>query len=260
MFGPLLLTLDTVLSLVFLLPIKDDRGRYRSFPYVTVGLVLLNTIVHVLVYYVLPLGEDAWSKGGQMWQMMLVPADVLAGEGLGALSMITAAFLHASWSHLIGNMLIFFFFARKLEDVLGPVKFALFYLVCVFVAGIGSVLGWTALPVTQGRTPSLGASGAIMGIVAAYLFLYHEQRILTLILLGIIPIPLRMPAWVFILYTMTRDILGGWLEQEFQAYGYLYSLVDSFAHLGGIIAGLTCLFLFLPSGMLHYRHRSDRGA
>ena len=97
-----------------------------------------------------------------------------------------------------------------------------------------------------------------MGIVAAYLFLYHEQRILTLILLGIIPIPLRMPAWIFILYTMTRDILGGWLEQEFQAYGYLYSLVDSFAHLGGIIAGLTCLFLFLPSGMLHYRHRSDR--
>jgi len=250
-----LLVLDSFLSLVFLLPLKDYRGPYRTFPYMTLGLVLLNTAVHVLVYYVLPLGEDAWSQGGLMWQMMLVPADVLNGEGLGSLSMITAAFLHGSWSHLIGNMFILWFFGRRLEDVLGPTKFGLFYLACVFVSGTGSVLGRAALPLTQGVIPGLGASGAIMGVVAAYLFLYHGQRILTLILLGVIPIPLRIPAWVFILYTVTRDILSGWLEQEFQAIGHIYSFVDSFAHLGGVIAGLICVYFFLPRELLYYRHR-----
>ncbi|MFQ6101065.1 MAG: rhomboid family intramembrane serine protease [Anaerolineae bacterium] len=255
----LFLMLNYLLSLVFLLPIKDGRP-YQSFPFMTVGLVLLNTVVHVCVYYLLPqwIGEDALTN--LLFQMMLVPDDILKGEGLGALSMITAAFLHANWSHLIGNMLFLFFFGRKLEDVLGPAKFGLFYLACVFVSGTGSVLGRAALPLTKGVIPGLGASGAVMGVVAAYLFLYHDQRIRTLVMLAIIPIPftLRMPAWVFILYTVTRDILSGWLEQQFQAQGYLYSLVDSFAHLGGVMAGLGCLYFFLPSEMLYYRHRGER--
>jgi membrane associated rhomboid family serine protease len=228
----------------------------------TIAIVLLNTAIFAYVYFVFvrPLGiEEAWSEGGPMSQMLLIPADVLEGRGLGAVSMITAAFLHFGWDHLIGNMLILFFFARKLEDVLGPVKFGLFYLVCVFVSGTASVLGRAALPVTQGQVPGLGASGAAMGIVAAYLFMYPEQRISTLMMLALIPIPflVGMPAWVFILYTVTRDILSGWLQQAYQELGYLYSLVDSFAHLGGVIAGLTCTFLFLPTEVLHYRHRPE---
>jgi membrane associated rhomboid family serine protease len=250
--------LDRVLSLVLLLPLKDERGRYRSFPYMTLGLVGLNTAVYVFVHGWLPQwvgDEDAWR--GLVLQMMLVPADLLRGEGLGALTVVTSAFLHANWSHLVGNMFFLFFFGRKLEDVLGPAKLGLFYLVCAFMAAIGSVLGRAALPVTQGTLPSLGASGAIMGVVAAYLFLYHAQRIRTLMVLVFIPIPvaLRMPAWAFILYTVMRDVIRGWLEQQFQAYGYLYSLVGSFAHLGGVIAGLTCIYFFLPSELIHYRHR-----
>jgi len=253
----LLLMLDFLLSRVFLLPLKDYRGPHRTFPTMTLALVSFNTVIHVLVHHALPLGDDVWSNGGLMWQVMLVPADILGGDGLGALSMITAAFLHASWSHLVGNMFILWFFGRKLEDLLGPTKFGLFYLVCVFVSGTGSVLGRTALPLTQGVIPGLGASGAIMGVVAAYLFLYHQQRILTLIFFGVIPIPLRIPAWVFILYTVTRDILGGRLEQELQASGHIYNFVDSFAHLGGVIAGLICVYFFLPRELLYYRHRPD---
>jgi len=254
-----LLALNSLLSLVFLFPIKDYRGTYRTFSYMTLALVLFNAVIHVLVNYVLPLGEDAWSRGGLMWQVMLVPADIINGEGLGALSMITAAFLHADWSHLMGNMFILWFFGRKLEDVLGSTKFGLFYLACVFVSGTGSVLGRATLPLTQGMRPGLGASGAIMGVVAAYLFLYHQQHIRTLVFLTFIPIPvpLHMPAWVFILYTVTRDILSGWLEQEFQAVGYFYSFVDSFAHLGGVIAGLVCVYFFLPRELIYYRHRPD---
>jgi hypothetical protein len=62
---------------------------------------------------------------------------------------------------------------------------------------------------------------------------------------------LRMQAWTFILYTVARDVVRGHLEQQFQAYGYIYSLVGSFAHLGGVIAGLTCLYFFLPHELLH---------
>jgi membrane associated rhomboid family serine protease len=251
--------LDFILSLVFLLPIKDDRGRHRSFPFATTGLVVLNVVVHVLVHHVLPLGEESWAEGGVMRRWMLVPADVLAGEGPGALSMLTAAFLHADWAHVLGNVFILFFFGRKLEDVLGPARFGLFYLLCVFVSGTASVVGRAALPLTRGTVPGLGASGAVMGIVGAYLFLYPEQRIRTLVVLLVLPIPfgVSMPAWAFILYTVTRDVLGGWLEQRMQELGYVYSFVDVFAHLGGVIAGLSCLYLFLPSEVLHYRYRPD---
>jgi membrane associated rhomboid family serine protease len=261
MLTSVFLLIDLLLSLVLLLPLKDDRGRYRNFPYMTAGLILSNVTAHVLLHVLLPMwlgDDDTWLN--LMRQMMLVPAGVLNGEGLGALSMITAAFMHADWSHLLGNMFFLFFFGRKLEDVLGPAKFGLFYMACVFVSGTGSVLGRAALPLSQGTTPGLGASGAIMGVVAAYLFLYQDQRIRTLpMIFGIIPIPftLPMPAWVFILYTVVGDLARGWLRQEFETVGLIYSAVDSFGHLGGIIAGLTCLYFFLPRELMNYRHRLD---
>lgn len=255
----LLLILDYLLSYIFLLPLKDDRGPFRSFPIMTIGLIVVNTAVHVFVFYVLPMWMDEAMWLGLLYQMLLTPADILEGKGLGAVSLITSAFLHANWSHLIGNMLFLFFFGRKVEDVMGPAKFGLFYMVCVFGSGIGSVVAEAALPVMQGMIPNLGASGAIMGVVAAYLFLYHEQRIRTLVMLVILPIPVTpaIPAWVFILYTVLRDIMRGWLEQQFEAQGYIYSLVGSFAHLGGVITGLACTYFFLPRELLHYRYRPD---
>jgi len=128
----------------------------------------------------------------------------------------------------------------------------------VFVSSIGSVLGRAALPLTGGM-PGLGASGAIMGVMAGYLFLYHEQPIRTWITLTILPIPftLRIPVWVFMLYTVSSDILRGLLQQQFEAYGYIYSFVDSFAHLGGFIAGITCIYFFLPRELLYYRYRPE---
>jgi membrane associated rhomboid family serine protease len=252
---------EYVRAIIMLLPLKDDRGHHRSFPYMTFGLIATNTIIHAVFFLLLP-----WLLGSPepgfdlMWQMMLVPADVIAGEGLGALSMITSTFLHGDWRHLASNMFFLYFFGRKLEDVLGPTKFGLFYLTCVFVSSVASVLGDIAMPLTRGMIPSLGASGAVMGIVAAYLFLYQEQRIRTLpMLFGFIPLPftLPVPAWVFILYTVIGDFTRGWLQQAYEEHGYIYSLVGTFAHLGGLIAGLTCLYFFLPRELLYYRHRSN---
>ncbi len=251
----LFLFLDFLFSLVFLLPIQDRRGRYRSFPLMTLGLVLLNVVIHVSFYYLLPywIGEDAWLA--LRMSLLLLPPAILEGTGLGALSMITSAFLHAGWAHLVGNMLFLWFFGRKLEDVLGPARFGLFYLVCAFVSGIVSVISGMALPIT-GTIPSLGASGAIMGVVAAYMFLYPDERIRTLVMLVIIPIPftLQVPAWVFILYNIAGNFVRGWLEQKAEAMGVIYSLVGSFAHLGGVMAGLTLLYFFLPAELVHYRY------
>lgn len=257
--SPALLFFNLLLSLVFLLPLKDERTA-KHFPLMTAGLIVANTILHVIFHYLAPIwiDEQAWEELALAF--LLTPVDVLDGAGLGAASIISSTFLHAGWEHLFGNMFVLFFFGRKVEDLIGPWKFVLFYLVCAFAAGITSILGGVALPVTQGKIPSLGASGAIMGVMAAYFFLYSEQRIRTLVVLAIVPIPLAipLPTWVFIVHTLLRNVAGSLLEQEFQAQGYLSSLTDFFAHLGGFGAGLICLYLFLPAEVLYYRHRTHR--
>jgi len=252
--------IDFVLSLVMLFPVKDERGRYRTFPYMTVTLIIFNVAIHVLFVWLLPtrLGQPATEALQE--SLMHLPTAILEGEGLGALTLISSAFLHANWSHLLGNMFFLFFFGRKLEDVLGPMKMVLFYLVCALVSGVVSVVGNAALPYTQGEIPSLGASGAVMGLLGAYLFLYHEQQIHLIVVLGLLPIPAttRMPVWGFMVYTISRDFVRGWLERIFEAQGYIYSMIGFFAHLGGVMAGLICIYFFLPAAMLHYRHRPRR--
>lgn len=262
--------LDYALSVVFLLPIKDDRGRHRAFPYMTASIVVLNTLVFVGVNIVLGMQfDDAEAWFNQIKPFMLVPADIIERTGLGAVSVITSTFLHADWDHLAYNMLFLVFFGRKLEDVLGPAKFGLFYLACTFVSSMGSMAQELfQLPVTHGDIPGLGASGALMGVMAAYLFLYPGQRIRTwptafwtrfanfpLSLPIPVPIPLSLPVWVFILHSILKNLVHGWLQVKAQEYGFVYSLIGSFAHLGGIVAGLTCIYFFLPAEILHYRHR-----
>ncbi len=248
----LTLILYLILSAVFLIPLKDDRGPGKRFPMMTLTLIVINVVVFLAFHYFIPSGD--------ILQLVfaLFPASVLEGGGLGAASMITSAFLHAGWSHLLGNMFFLFFFGRKVEDLLGSWNFALFYLVCIFLSGIGSVVGENVMPLTQGVIPYLGASGAIMGVVAAYFFLYSEQRIYTLVVFLIIPIPVKIPVWFFALYTVLSDVAGAWLEQQFQAQGYIFAMIGFCAHLGGFVAGLTCLYLFMPAEVLYYRHRPSR--
>jgi len=253
-----------ILSSISFWPIKDERGPYKSLPIMTLSLIGINVGVFIWQYVVLPqqIGSDAASLFVET-RLLLVPASVLSGSsGQGAITMLTSAFLHGGWLHLADNMFFLLFFGRKVEDILGPVRLGLLYMVCLFVSQIGSVICEVALPSTRGLVPSLGASGAVMGLIGAYLFLYHGERIRTLVLLnGIlpfpIPIPLRMSAAVFVFYMILRDVLNGWLEQQVQQQlGLRFSYVDSFAHLSGLIAGLLGMYLFLPAAILHYQYQS----
>jgi len=253
--------IDLLLSLVLLLPISDSRQQQR-FPIVTLILVGINTGIFIYTEYVLPrqLGDE--SAFLFLRRQMLMPLAVVNGVGLPGWNMISSAFLHGSWSHLLGNVFFLMFFGRKVEDLLGPAKFLLLYFACIYLSHLASIIGEMALPVWQGAIPGLGASGAIMGVVGAYLFLYYEERIRTLpMIFGFIPFIFwwpRLPVWVFILYTILKDVLNGWLEEQFQALGSYYSFVNSFAHLGGILGGMLCIYLFLPASMLHFkRRRSD---
>lgn len=236
-----LIFLIQVAQLVYLLPLKDRRSRHLGFPWMTASLVLLNILIHMGVTLLAlrraePFEEAAWQL---LYPYMEVPDLILKGEGLGALSVLTSGFLHGGLWHLLGNMFILWFFGRKVEDATGPARFALFYLLCLFTSALLSVAARGIFTPEEAKIPGLGASGAIFGVMTAYLFLYAEERILTLVL----PIPWAfwLPAWVFIV----RDLLLNALVGELVQQGAVFVTVNIFAHLGGAAGGLLFIYFFL---------------
>lgn len=257
MIAPLVI-IYFLLNMITFLPLHDGRERGQHIPIITLTLIGVNVGVHVVMALIYPNQLGPEKTEGLTYVFMLLPAGVMKGVTNGALTMITSAFLHASWLHLAGNMFFLLFFGRKVEDLLGHTKFLLLYVVCIFTSGIGSVVGEIALPLWKGTIFNLGASGAIMGVVGAYLFLYSGEKIRTVVLpLGFLPIPYfpRVTAGFFIAYQIAGDVVNGLLIEQFQKLGYNFSSVNSFAHLSGLVGGLIAIYLFLPREMLHYRYQ-----
>jgi membrane associated rhomboid family serine protease len=234
----LLVFLILLSQVVYLLPIRDRRSRRLGFPWMTLSLVVINVLVHIFVVVATSgSDEESWVL---LYPYMEVPRLILDGQGLGALSVLTSGFLHGGWWHLAGNMFILWFFGRKVEDATGSFRFALLYIFCLYTSSLLSVISRGAFASTaEGMIPGLGASGAIFGIMAAYLFLYSDQRILTLILP--IPWPFWIPAWIYIVRELLLNALVGQLVQE----GSLVVRVNVFAHLGGAAGGLLFIYFFL---------------
>lgn len=228
-------------QLIYLLPLKDRRSRRLSFPWVTATLVLSNTLIHLWVVVLASRRPEPLEQAALylLYPYMEVPRLILDGQGLGALSVLTSGFLHGGWGHLLGNMFILWFFGRKVEDATGPVRFALLYLLCIYTSALLSVIVRGGLSGGQAAIPGLGASGAIFGIMAAYLFLYSDQRILTLILP--VPWPFWIPVWVYIVRELFVNALVGELIQQ----DVLFISVNVFAHLGGAAGGLLFIYFFL---------------
>lgn len=253
-----LLVVYFLLNMIVFLPLSDGRARGRRIPIVTLALIGANTGVYVVQSVIWPTQLGADTADIVLHNLKLIPAGVMTGVTNGALTMITSAFLHGSVLHLVSNMLYLLFFGRKVEDLLGRSRFLLLYLVCVFTSGIGSVVGEIALPLWKGVIPNLGASGAIMGVVGAYLFLFSEEKIRTAVLLGgLLPVPYfpKVTAGFFIGYQIIGDVVNGLLIEQFQKLGQNFSFVNSYAHLSGLVGGLIAIYLFLPREMLHYRYQ-----
>ena len=209
-------------------PIGDDNTGRRTVPLVTFGLIAVN----VLFFFAELSGGDALIE-----QWAFVPRRFLANPGGDFLTLFTSMFMHAGWVHLLGNMLYLWFFGDNVEDRFGHFKFIAFYLLSGFAA-TAAQLAFS----TESNVPNLGASGAIAGVLGAYILMFQQGKVNVLMGRGVVP----MPALV---------VIGLWIVlQLFSGFGSLTTTttvqsggVAYMAHIGGFIAGLVLTFLLRGS-------------
>ncbi|MGH7844687.1 MAG: rhomboid family intramembrane serine protease [Candidatus Binatia bacterium] len=151
--------------------------------------------------------------------------------------LLTHMFLHGSWMHLLGNMWFLWLFGNNIEDSMGRPRFVVFYLLCGFAAAAGQIL-------TDPRSlvPMIGASGAISGVMGAYLVLYPTVRVYTLVPLGFFITSMALPAWVMLGYWLLIQFLSGLTTIAGEGGGVAF-----WAHVGGFVAGVVLVKLFARS-------------
>ena len=207
------------------LPIGDDNSGRRTFPMVTYALIAVNVVV-----FLSELAQP--DPQAYLGQWGAVPSQISAGRSLATL--VTSTFLHAGWAHLLGNMLFLFIFGDNVEDAFGHLKYLLFYLACGVAAGLAQVY---LAPASS--LPGVGASGAISGVLAAYIVMFGNNRVT--VLFGIFPIVvpafLMIGVWIVLQFVSGAASLGHTQETGGVAYG---------AHVGGFVCGLLLTFVMRP--------------
>jgi membrane associated rhomboid family serine protease len=200
-------------------PLRDDRPTYTA-PIVTTLLIVACALV-----FLFELSLDDYSRDYFINIYGLVPAHMRPA------TLVSSIFLHGGWSHIIGNMLFLWAFGRSLEDAMGHSKFLMFYLICGVAAGI------THLFLNPGNTlPTVGASGAIAGVMGAYLVKFPRARIHTLVFLFLFVTTADIPAAFILLYWFLTQLLseyGSITQTRVANGGVAYA-----AHIGGFITGM----------------------
>ena len=232
-----------------MIPLKDIN-RTRTFPAITLFLIAVNAAVFV---YQLSLGSGPILTGF-FYQFGLVPRALFsfgywqeAGILLGLAPLFTSMFLHGGWMHFLGNMLYLWVFGDNVEDWLGSLRFLLFYLVCGLLA---SLLQMAVHP--GSAIPMIGASGAISGVLAAYLVLFPRARVLTFVPILFFFYLIRLPALIF---------LGLWFLLQFFNGAVSLTAGDLsmggtawWAHIGGFVAGLVLILKARKSRRRQFVH------
>jgi membrane associated rhomboid family serine protease len=238
-----------------LIPLRDDNP-YTRFPVVTLGLILANVAVFLATTASL-LGT---ASGPLVYRYGLVPCSLVGhcpalpppvagilAQRSAIVSLFTAMFMHANILHLGFNMLFLWIFGNNVEDRLGRIRFLIFYFVCGVIASLVFVAANL-----NSTLPVIGASGAISGVLGAYIVLWPRARVLSLFPLGFFFFPIRTPAWVVIGLWFVGQLLsaiGGYQSQASSGVAVL-------AHIGGFIAGLLLIVPFggrRRSALLHER-------
>jgi membrane associated rhomboid family serine protease len=169
----------------------------------------------------------------------------LTDPGRQVSHLFTSMFLHGSWMHLIGNMWFLWIFGNNIEDAMGRLRFVVFYLVCGLAAAAGQIL---ANP--SSAIPMVGASGAISGVMGAYLVLYPRVRVFAIVPLGFFLTSVALPAWVMLGYWFVIQFVSGLISIGGELGGVAF-----WAHVGGFVAGIVLIKLFVRDDYLN-AHRS----
>jgi len=219
-----------------LIPLRDENPTL-SPPHVTRFLILVNVIVFLVIwlsdYITLLSGFQFMALEEAIWKYGMIPADIISGKRLYTL--FTSMFLHGGLIHLLGNMLYLHIFGDNIEYAFGRGRYLAFYLLCGIVASVTHILSITATGATEGLlVPAVGASGAISGVLGAYLLLYPRARVLTVVLVYWIYIT-RIPAVFFLGFWFIFQLLEGVLTLGLG----MPSGVAVWAHIGGFLAGVA---------------------
>ncbi len=213
------------------IPLKDLNPRQRA-PVINTFLILAN-----VAGFIYQLSLSSGAEKSLVYTLGMIPARVpqlLSGHGSSFgeafLPLLTSMFLHAGWLHLLGNMLFLWIFGDNIEDFLGHFHYLLFYLAC----GIGAGLAHT-LTNLYSTVPALGASGAISGVMGAYMVLYPRSRVLTLVFIFVVEVPaVIILGWWFVL-----QFLGGMETLGMRSSGG----VAFWAHIGGFLIGILLVWV-----------------
>jgi len=216
-------------------PIGDDDGSARGARMVTIALIALNVLA-----FLIELGqgsEGALQSFITSWGV--VPREYSVGHDIPPTiplpywsTLITSMFLHGGWMHLGGNMLYLWIFGDNLERVMGAARYAVFYIVCGIAAGLAHILfaGGSAVP-------SVGASGAISGVLGGYLLMFPQNRVKVLTRGGVASVPAIVVLGLWIVIQLVSQL--GSIAETSQGGGIAYM-----AHIGGFVAGMALVKLF----------------
>jgi membrane associated rhomboid family serine protease len=225
-----------------MIPIQDTV-QSRSVPLVTWGLILLNGLVFLQELSLPP------ERLEQLVALLgMVPAR-LGHDPEAWWTLLTCMFLHGGWMHFIGNMWTLYLFGDNVEDRMGSARFLLFYLLCGLAAGLTHVLTDPSSTI-----PTVGASGAIAGVLGAYFVLFPTARIITLVPVLFIPFIVEIPAIFYLGIWFASQLFSGTLALIGPGY---YEGVAWWAHVGGFVAGLALLPAFKKSRQQYPRFYAD---
>jgi membrane associated rhomboid family serine protease len=236
-------------------PYRDENATQRT-PYITFALIALNVLAWLGLQGAGSSLRLAWS----VCELGLIPGELTGmlppgtrfplGEGLVCLTdpgrqvshLFTSMFLHGSWMHLLGNMWFLWIFGNNVEDSMGRLRFVIFYLLCGLAAAFAQV---AAGP--DSGIPMVGASGAISGVMGAYLVLFPRVRVFAMVPIGFFLTSVALPAWLMLVYWFVLQFVSGFVSAFARETG---GGVAFWAHVGGFVAGVALIRLFVRSDYL----------
>lgn len=224
-----------------MIPIGDDNNDRTVTPFVNYFLIAINIVVFIFLQK-LGTNDTFLLSFATIPEEILTGTDVTAADGLGIspspvyITIITSMFMHGSIAHISGNMLYLWIFGDNLENVMGHVKYLVFYLLCGVLATLAHVFTTAALGHST-LVPSLGASGAISGVLGGYLLLFPKNKVRVFVFrfVTIVPAWVSLGIWIAMQLVSSMTMLGG----EGTGGGVAYA-----AHIGGFVAGLLLVKVF----------------